>query len=135
MKRYQEQGFTVIELIAVVLLVGLASILFFVQKNNVQVAAQDDKRKTAINAIYYNLEEVYFPKHQSYPSKLDAKDLPAMDPELLKDTNGVDMTDQEQVSEYHYEPLNCTTDGKCRGYTLRVNLQNEEDFVKKSRHK
>lgn len=134
MKRYNEQGFTVIELIAVIVLIGAAALLFFVQKSNVQVAALDDKRKTAINAIYYNLEEVYFTKYQYYPAKLNAKDLPAMDPELFKDTQGVDINDQEQVSEYHYEPLNCTTDGKCRGYTLRVDLQSEDDFVKKSRH-
>lgn len=134
MKRYNQQGFTVIELIAVIVLIGAAAILFFVQKNNVNVAAQDDKRKIAINAIYYNLEEVYFQKNQFYPAKLDAKDLPAMDPELFKDTNGTDINDTDFASEYRYEPLNCTTDGKCRGYTLRVDLQNEDDFVKKSRH-
>ena len=134
MKRYNQQGFTVIELIAVIVLIGAAAVLFFVQKNNVNVAAQDDKRKIAINAIYYNLEEVYFQKNQFYPAKLDAKDLPAMDPELFKDTNGTDINDTDFASEYRYEPLNCTTDGKCRGYTLRVDLQNEDDFVKKSRH-
>lgn len=134
MKRYNQQGFTVIELIAVIVLIGAAAVLFFVQKNNVNVAAQDDKRKIAINAIYYNLEEVYFQKNQFYPAKLDAKDLPAMDPELFKDTNGTDINDTDFASEYRYEPLNCTADGKCRGYTLRVDLQNEDDFVKKSRH-
>lgn len=133
MKRL-EQGFTIIELIAVIILVSVASVLFFVQKNNVEVAARDDKRKIAINAIYYNLEEVFYKQHKFYPAALDAKNLPAMDPELLKDTNGIDINDDSGFSEYHYEPLNCEND-QCKGYTLRTALENEADFIKKSRNK
>lgn len=130
----RDSGFTVIELIAVTLLIAAASILFFVQKNNVQIAARDEVRKTAINAIYYNLEEVFYAKNQFYPPILEAKDLPAMDPELLKDTNGTEINDDEAYSEYQYEPENCEND-KCKSYTLRVALQNENEYVKKSRHK
>lgn len=133
MKR-SESGFTIIELIVVIVLIGAASILFFVQKNNVQVAARDDKRKTAINAIYYNLEEVFYAKNQYYPTKLEAKDLPAMDPALLTDTNGVKIDDTENVPEYQYEPTNCDGD-KCKSYTLRTMLENEADYIKKSRNK
>lgn len=132
MKR-SERGFTVIELIAVIVLVGVASVLFFIQKNNVEVAARDDKRKTAINAMYYNLEEVFYKQHQFYPAKLEAKDLPAMDPELLKDTQGVEINDETQISEYLYEPINCDND-KCKGYKLHSGLENEAEYTKKSRH-
>lgn len=132
MKR-SEQGFTVIELIAVVILAAVAGVLFFVQKNNVEIAARDDKRKTAINAIYYNLEEVYYPKHKSYPSTLDPKDLSAMDPALLKDTSGIEIGDESGISEYHYEPIDCDNDN-CKSYELRTILENEADYVKKSRH-
>ncbi len=133
MKR-SESGFTIIELVVVIVLLCAASVLFFVQKNNIQVAARDDKRKTSINAIYYNLEEVFYAKNQYYPSKLEAKDLPAMDPALLTDTNGVKIDDTESISEYQYEPENCDGD-KCKSYTLRTLLENEAEFVKKSRHK
>lgn len=132
MKRSQS-GFTVIELIVVIILLAGASVLFFVQKNNVQVAARDDKRKTAINAIYYNLEEVFYAKNQYYPNKLDAKQLPAMDPELLTDPNGFAINDETGLSSYRYEPVGCNAD-KCSGYTLRTSLENEADFIKKSRH-
>lgn len=132
MKR-SDRGFTVIELIAVIALVGIASVLFFVQKNNVEVAARDDKRKIAINAIYYNLEEVFYKKNQYYPSKLEAQHLPAMDPELLKDTKGVEINDETQISEYYYEPINCEND-KCKGYKLHSGLENEADYIKKSRN-
>lgn len=116
-----------------IVLLGAASILFFVQKNNIQVAARDDKRKTAINAIYYNLEEVFYAKNQYYPAKLDAKELPAMDPDLLTDPNGYVINDDSGYSSYHYDPVNCNAD-KCSGYTLRTALENEADFIKKSRH-
>ncbi len=150
MKR-SERGFTVIELIAVIVLLGAASILFFVQKNNLEVAARDDKRKTTINAIYYDLEDVYYPKNGSYPAELTSANLNAMDSSLLTDTNGnkidakIDTTgldtatkqsiagSDQHASEYHYEATNCDGD-KCKGYTLSVSLENEADFVKKSQH-
>jgi len=132
MKRSQS-GFTVIELIVVIVLLASASVLFFVQKNNIQVAARDDKRKTAINAIYYNLEEVFYTKNQYYPNKLDAKQLPAMDAALLTDPSGFAINDETGLSNYHYDPINCNGD-KCTGYTLRTLLENEADFIKKSRH-
>lgn len=132
MKRSQS-GFTVIELVVVIALLASASILFFIQKNNIQVAAHDDKRKTAINAIYYNLEEVFYTKNQYYPLKLDAKELPAMDPELLNDPNGIAINDESGLSDYHYDPIGCNGD-RCTGYTLRTALESEADFIKKSRH-
>lgn len=132
MKRSQS-GFTVIELIVVIILLAGASVLFFVQKNNIQVADRDDKRKTAINAIYYNLEEVFYAKNQYYPSKIDAKELPAMDPELLTDPSGYTINDEDGLSNYRYDPINCDGD-KCKGYALRTSLENEADFIKKSRH-
>ena len=45
------RGFTVIELLIVVVLFATASVVFFVQKNNVEVAARDEARKTSINAM------------------------------------------------------------------------------------
>lgn len=131
MKR-TEQGFTVIELMAVIILLTAAAFLFFIQKNNVEVAARDEKRKIAVNAIYYNLEEVYYPKNKYYPEELSAQDLPAMDPSLLKDSNGFEINDEYGLSQYRYEPHDCT-DGKCKGYELRTDLENEEDYVKRNR--
>lgn len=144
-------GFTVIELIVVIVILAAASFLFLYQKNNLQTASQDERRKTAINSIYYNLEEVYYPKNGSYPATLTSSNLTAMDPALLTDTNGVKIDDKiddssldeetkkqltskdYSLSEYIYEPVNCDMDGKCKGYTLRVDLANEADYIKKSR--
>jgi Tfp pilus assembly protein PilE len=51
--RTRSKGFTVIEILFVVLVVGAASIIFFVQKHNIEVSARDAQRKTAINAMFY----------------------------------------------------------------------------------
>jgi prepilin-type N-terminal cleavage/methylation domain-containing protein len=120
------RGFTVIELLIVVVLFATASVVFFVQKNNVEV------RKTSINAMYYALEEVYFKANNSYPRTITAETLPSVDPELLKDPAGVKVGESE--SNFRYESFNCDGDS-CKSYTLRTTLENEDDFVKQSRNK
>lgn len=138
-----QSGFTVIELVFVVLLLGAASVIFFIQKNNIEVTARDTQRKTAINAMYYGLEEVYYKQHKSYPRTLDATALPSIDEALFADPTGIKLgqttvtVNDEEVSvesDYRYEPTNCT-DNSCKSYTLRTSLENEADFVKTSRNK
>ncbi len=126
------RGFTVIELLIVVVLFATASIVFFVQKNHVEVAARDDARKTSINAMYYSLEEVYFAKNQSYPRTLTTETLPSVDPELFKDPAEVKIG--ESASDFRYEGLDCADDA-CKSYTLRSVLENEDDYIKTSRTK
>lgn len=124
------RGFTVIELLIVVGVMAAASIIFFVQKNHIEVAARDETRKTSINAMYYALEEVYHKENGSYPRTIDASVLPSIDPALLKDTQGVKVG--ESTSEFRYAPLDCSEDA-CKGYTLRTTLENEDDYIKKNR--
>lgn len=127
----RQHGFTVIELIFIILLLSVASVLFFTQKNNIEVAARDNTRKTSLNAMYYSLEEVYYPTHHSYPDSISKDNLTSLDPTLFIDTNGITLG--TAGSDYTYTPTNCT-DGECQSYTLRSVLQNEDDFVKTSRH-
>lgn len=125
------KAFTVVEILFIVLILSAASIIFFVQRSNVETAAHDTARKTAINAIYYSLEEVYFTEHQYYPVTIDSKVLPSVDPELFTDPDGNEFGDT--LSQYHYEGLNCTND-QCKSYTLRADLESEADYIKQSRH-
>lgn len=126
----KSHGFTVIELIFIVALLGAASILFFIQKNNLEVAGRDETRKTAINAMYYSIEEVYFKTNRYYPRIIDSTVIPSVDPSLFKDPNGVKIG--ESNSNYRYEPYNCNND-QCKNYTLRTTLENEADYVKTNR--
>ena len=124
------RGFTVIELLIVVGVLAVASIVFFIQKSNIETAARDDARKTSINAMYYGLEEVYAKENKSYPRTISSEILPSIDPELFKDPNGVKIGDGN--SNFRYEATNCVAD-TCKGYTLRTTLEQEDDYVKTNR--
>jgi len=127
----RSSGFTIIEILLIVSVLLAASILFFIQKNNISVSSRDDTRKVAINAMYYSLEEVYHKTNAYYPVSIDEKVLPSVDPELFTDPNGNKIGNAE--SDYRYEPTNCKND-KCSSYTLRAKLQNEDDFIKTNKN-
>lgn len=128
MKR--SKGFTVIELVVIIIIIGATATLLFMQKNNFGAARRDADRKIAINAMYYNLEEVFFEKNSYYPSTIDSKTLRAMDPALFTDPHGVKLGDKN--SDYRYEPTGCDNT-KCTGYSLRASLEKEADYVKTNR--
>lgn len=123
------RGFTLIELLFVVVVFTTASIFFFIQKNDIEMASRDEQRKTAINAIYYSLEKVYLKENGGYPQTLDGDTLTAVDPELLKDPDGVEIGDGD--SDYQYSSSDCT-DGICKKYVLRATLEAEGEYVKTS---
>lgn len=127
-----QRGFTVIEIAVAIVFVGAAALLLLLQKGNLEAARRDEDRKIAINAMYYNLEEVFYEKNGSYPSKIDSKTLRAMDPQLFTDPNGVKMGDEG--ANYHYEGLNCNNDA-CKSYKLSSSMEKEAEYVKTSRNK
>lgn len=138
----KQRGFTVIELIVVTAFLLFAGILFFNQKNNLEVANRDKERKIAINAMYYGLEEAFFKQNNYYPEKIDEKNLTTVDAALFTDPNGIKLgqttqkVDDEDIaveSDYRYESTGCAL-GKCKSYTLRANLEAEADYIKKSRN-
>ena len=125
-------GFTVIEIIVVIVFLGVATSILLMQKGNLQAAQRDNTRKTAINAMYYNLEEVFYEKNGYYPSKIDSKTLRAMDPDLFTDPNGVKM--EEGDSDYHYEATDCSNT-QCKSYKLTAQLEKEATYEKTNRNK
>lgn len=127
----KQNGFTVLELIIAIILLAIAGTVFFIQKRDLEVAARDSARKTAINAIYYNLEDIYQPINKAYPETLTADQLKGLDPTLLTDPNGVEVG--SEGSNYRYEPKDCA-DGKCKSYTLTADLEHEADYIKTSRN-
>jgi Tfp pilus assembly protein PilE len=126
-----QRGFTVLELIIAIVFLLSAGTIFYVQKRDLEVQTRDSARKTAINAMYYNLEDVFYPAQKAYPQKLTSDQLKGLDPTLLKDPEGVTIGDQN--SDYSYEAKDCVN-ALCKSYTLRANLEHEADFVKTSRN-
>ena len=126
-----KQGFTIIEIIIVTVFASLLLVLFFVQKQNIDAMKRDEDRKTAINAMYYALEESYYKEHGYYPDHIDENNITVIDPALWTDPSGVNLGDA--ASSYSYEPANCK-DGKCKEYTLKARLEKEDTYVKYNRN-
>ncbi|MEO5691420.1 MAG: prepilin-type N-terminal cleavage/methylation domain-containing protein [Candidatus Saccharimonadales bacterium] len=125
----KQSGFTVIELLVVVIVFVLAGMFFLQQKSQIERVDRDRQRKTSINAFHYSLQEVYYKQKGSYPKAIDEKVLPSVDPTLFKDPNGKTVGDQG--SNYRYEGLDCEGD-VCKDYSLRADLEAEDDFVRRS---
>lgn len=131
MKR--SRGFTAIELLVIIVLLGVGAWVFFSGKAQADAVQRDSARKVAINAMYYNLEEVYYEKNRHYPASIDSKTLRAMDPTLFTDPLGTKLGQPD--ANYRYDGTGCTTDGKCTGYKLVSAMEREGEFVKTNRNK
>lgn len=125
-----KSGFTLLELIIVIAFSALVFIVFFVEKGNVDAMNRDDQRKTALNAMYYALEEGYYASHGYYPRFISEDILPVMDPALFTDPSGINLG--SQGSSYSYEAADCNGE-KCKSYTLRARLEKEADYIKRNR--
>ena len=125
-----KQGFTIIELIIVATIAGLLFVFFFIQKSNLDALARDEDRKTAINAMYYALEESFFKTNGYYPETISEENITVIDPALWTDPDGHNLGDPK--SSYSYQPANCNN-GKCKEYILKADLEKEADFVKTNR--
>jgi type II secretory pathway component PulJ len=124
------RGFTTTEMITAIVFVLLVGAIFYALTSSLQASHRDTRRKTAINAIYYNLVEVVRPSLKGYPRSLEADQLKAMDSALLMDPRGNKMGERD--SDYRYEPSECNGGDVCQSFTLRASLEREDDFVKRS---
>lgn len=121
-----------LEIIIAIAVLGALVVIFFLQKMNVDAMQRDEDRKVAINAMYYALEEGYYAEHNAYPENIkEAKTLPWIDPNLFTDPAGINLW--AEGSEYEYRATGCT-DGYCKKYTLRAEMEKEDTYIKTSRH-
>lgn len=127
-----KKGFTIVELIIVAVFASLLFILFFVQKSNLDAMARDEDRKTAINAMYYALEESFYKDHGYYPSEISEENITVIDPALWTDPNGFNLGDS--FSSYSYEPADCDSKNHCKKYTLKATLEKEDTYIKTNRN-
>lgn len=127
----KSHGFTIIELVFIIIIVGAASVIFFIQKNNLQAIGNDDTRKIAVNAMYYGLEEVFYTTNKYYPQTISGDNLKSVDPALFTDPGGIMLG--TAGSDYLYSPTNCSN-SRCKSYTLKATLEKEADFIKTSRN-
>lgn len=123
----KKSGLTIIEALLVILAISLITVIFFIQKSDLDALHRDDIKKSAINAIYYALEESFYKDHGYYPEYLTKDTLTVIDPANFTDPSGYTLGDPE--SSYSYQAANCV-DGKCQEYTLKASLEKEATYAK-----
>jgi type II secretory pathway pseudopilin PulG len=127
----KKQGFTILEIIIVAVFATLLLILFFVQKSNLDAFERDKDRKTAINAMYYALEESFYKTHKYYPETISEENITVIDPALWTDPFGFNLGNE--LSSYSYQPANCEQ-GHCKEYVLKAELEKEDAYIKYNRN-
>ena len=133
--KQRQSGFTIVELLIVIVIIGILATLVIVTFSGVQQRARDSERKTDINAIAGQLEAVYA-KTGAYPTltdvntaswrtanefRIDAKAF--ADPKSATPA-GADLGGTAGANVYSYvpTPASCTST-TCTGYTLTATLE------------
>lgn len=123
-------GFSVVEVLMALVLLGFVGAIAFDRYGAVRTIHRDQQRKTAMNAIHHNLEEIVRPALGGYPRTISSAQLTAIDPSYLKDPTGDSIGQAD--SDYRYEPTGCGGGDVCKGYRLTAKLEGESDFVRTS---
>lgn len=156
----RQGGFTIVELLIVIVVIGILATLVIVTFTGIQKKARDNQRQTDINAVNSQLA-AFYTEHGYYPTAQDLKtgtflsaNMKGLDPESLVDPKQ-DSSKGDTISgtavpattyQYSYVATasvvgaTCdnatasdpTTNSGCDTYTLTAHLENGPDFIKKS---
>lgn len=141
----KQAGFTAIELLVAFVVLVTLTVFFAIQRSDLSTAMRDQTRKTAINAMYFNLTEVSYQQNKYYPETISRNNLKAVDPELFTDPDGFTLDgnkctyaslDDDQATDgncnYHYAPSDCNSDGHCQSFKLTADMEAEAAYSKSS---
>lgn len=126
MRRLENLGFTVLELVVALVVLITIAILGFVNIHDLQASNRDKTAKTDINVLYFQLK-AFHQTNNYYPRDLTTDTLPGLAPEVLKDSSGIEIN--QFGSEYSYQPINCK-DSECKSYQLKAQLEKEPTYEK-----
>ncbi len=156
LQRTKQAGFTIVELLIVIVVIGILAALVLNTFQGVQARARDTERKTDINAIATQLE-AYYADYGHYPSgsttvdtcgennagtysgdcSLTVLTTRGLDAEALNQPDStaisvVSTTPTPSNGNYYYYPTGCTNE-RCSSFTLYADLESEtSDYVKNS---
>ena len=142
--RKNNRGFTIVELLIVIVVIGILAALVVVTYNGIQQKARDTERKTDINALHGQLE-AYQAQNGKYPTLTEvntpafrAANMKGLDPAALQDPKGDAQTLEaaSDANDYGYAatPANCdnAAGGDCLQYTLTATLEDGTTYTKQS---
>lgn len=141
----KESGFTIVELLIVIVVIGILAALVVTTFSGIQRKARDSERQTDINAIHGQVE-AYYAQNGRYPGLADldgttagfvAANLKGLDPQALRDPKQQGNAPQAATSGTTYgyaaTPSGCTAAGtECTSYTLTATLESGGTYSKTS---
>lgn len=140
----KSSGFTIVELLIVIVVIGILAALVVTTYNGIQQKARDTERKTDVNALHGQVE-AYQAQNGKYPTLTNMNDstfrsanLKGLDPAALQDPKGSAQTlvAAPVADSYSYAatPSGCDNGagGDCTGYTLTATLEAGGTYVKQS---
>lgn len=142
--RKNSRGFTIVELLIVIVVIGILAALVIVTYNGIQQKARDTERKTDVNAIHGQVE-AYYAQNGKYPTLANVNDatfrsanMKGLDAAALQDPKGssqaVCASSTATCYGYTVTPSNCdnSTNGDCTAYTLTATLEAGGTYTKQS---
>jgi general secretion pathway protein G len=150
----QQKGFTIVELLIVIVVIGILATLVIVTFTGIQQKARNSQRQTDINAVDSHVE-AFFAQYGYYPTLKDLQTasflstyMKGLDPEALKDPKGGTVAGTASATNYSYvaatstsgcvnttvtDPTGAdTSNNGCDSFTLTAKLEGSADYVKKS---
>jgi general secretion pathway protein G len=142
----KQKGFTIVELLIVIVVIGILATLVIVTFSGIQQKARNTKRQTDINAISSHVE-AYYASNGYYPTLAHMNDATwrstntkGLDPAALKDPKGSAQTlaGTTTANSYVYAPTtdasgDCSADETtCTKYTLTATLEGGGTYQKQS---
>ncbi len=144
-KKTAAKGFTIVELLIVIVVIGILAGLVIVTYNGIQQKARDTERKTDINALHGQLE-AYQAQNGKYPTLTNVNDatwrstnMKGLDAAALADPKNAasqTLVAAPVADSYAYatSPASCDNGagGDCTSYTLTATLEGGGTYVKQS---
>lgn len=141
LKNRRQEGFTIVELLIVIVVIGILAALVITTYSGIQAKARNAKRQTDINSVQTQIE-AYFADQGHYPSfadlstaSWDTQHLKSLDQSALHDPSagsgtGITLSQTAGLKVYQYAPLDSSggsceaDDNTCATYTLTATLEN-----------
>lgn len=147
----KSKGFTIVELLIVIVVIGILATLVIVTFTGIQQKARDSKRKTDINALDSHME-AFYASNGYYPTLADLQNstfvstqLKGLDPSALTDPGGGAIAATSTGSNYGYVAAASSTStatcsnttassatNACDSFTLTATLETGGTYVKTS---
>ena len=127
----KQTGFTVVELLIVMVVIGILAILALNTIGGAQARGRDTERITDIRALQKSLE-VYYLSNNGYPDlgAINGSLFPGLNAQSLIDPFGRTFGDSN--ADYSYTSTDCVTGSHCNNFQLVSNMEKQDTYTVQS---